>query len=125
MPTILVVDDEPAILDMLQDILQSEGYDVVAVPNGKQGLACLVQTRPDLILSDVMMPEMDGRAFCRALQADPAFSVIPVVLMSAAPAPDVEEDVKYAAFLSKPFDIDTLIRAIVAVLDTRADEHTA
>ena len=117
MPTILVVDDEPAIAGMLQDLLEDEGYHVVTAGNGQEGLACLPEARPQLVLSDVMMPGLDGRAFCRALQADPTYRSIPVVLMSAAAAPDARDGCTYAAFVHKPFDLDTLVGTITRVLN--------
>ena len=115
-PTILVVDDEPAIAEMLQDLLEYEGYQVVTAGNGHDGLAWVAQVRPQLVLSDVMMPGLDGRAFCRALHADPSTRAIPVVLMSAAAAPEAQEGCPYAAFLRKPFDLATCVGLIRAVL---------
>ena len=115
-PTILVVDDEPAIAEMLQDILEYEGYQVVTAGNGHEGLACVAKVRPQLVLSDVMMPGLDGRALCRALLADPASRTIPIVLMSAAAAPAAEDGCRYAAFVRKPFELVTLVDVIRAVL---------
>ena len=115
-PTILVVDDEPAIAEMLQDLLEDEGYQVVTAGNGHDGLACVAQVRPQLVLSDVMLPGLDGRAFCRALQADPAYRSIPVVLMSAAAAPEAQDGCAYAAFVRKPFDLAPFVDLIRAVL---------
>ena len=115
-PTILVVDDEPAIAEMLQDILEYEGYQVVTAGNGHEGLACVAKVRPQLVLSDVMMPGLDGSAFCRALQADPSCRSIPVVLMSAAAAPEAQDGCTYAAFVRKPFDLATFVGLISAVL---------
>ncbi len=117
MPAILVVDDEPAIAAMVQDLLEEEGYAVVTAGNGQDGLACLGEVRPQVVLSDVMMPGLDGRAFCRAIQADPTYRRIPVVLMSAAAAPDARDGCNYAAFVRKPFDIDTLVSTISTVLN--------
>jgi CheY-like chemotaxis protein len=116
MTTILVVDDEPSIAEMVQAILEDEGYEVVTAGNGQEALARLGKVRPHLVLCDVMMPGMDGRALCRALQADPHYRSIPVVLMSAA-LPGLGESSIYAAFLSKPFDLTTLIDTIVMVLN--------
>ena len=69
------------------------------------------------------MPGMDGRAFCRALQAEPAYGSIPVVLMSAAAAPTAREGYTYAAFLRKPFDIETLTSTITTVLNGNPDGY--
>ena len=115
-PTILVVDDEAAIAEMLQDLLEDEGYQVVTAGNGHEGLARVAKVRPQLVLSDVMMPGLDGRAFCRALHADPAYRAIPVVLMSAAAAPEAQDGCTYAAFVRKPFDLATFVGLISAVL---------
>jgi CheY-like chemotaxis protein len=115
-PTLVVVDDEPAIAEMVQDLLEYEGYQVVTAGNGHAGLTCVAQVRPQLVLSDVMMPGLDGVAFCRALHADPSTRAIPVVLMSAAAAPAAEDGCRYAAFVRKPFDLVTLVDVIRAVL---------
>jgi CheY-like chemotaxis protein len=115
-PTILVVDDEPAIAEMLQDLLEYEGYQVITAGDGREGLVCVATVRLQLVLSDVMMPGLDGRAFCRALQADPDTRSIPVVLMSAAAAPEALDGCRYAAFVRKPFDLTALVDLISAVL---------
>ncbi len=117
MATILIVDDESVIADVLRDILEMEGYHVVTAGNGHAGLACLAEVRPQLVVSDVMMPGLDGRAFCRAIQADPVYRTIPVVLMSAAAVPDARDGCHFAAFVRKPFDLETLVTTIAAVLD--------
>ncbi len=117
MATILVVDDEPAITEVLQAILEDEGYQVVTAGNGQAGLARMAEVRPALVVSDVMMPGLDGRALCRAIQANPCYRAIPVVLISAVAAPPEREGCRYAAFVHKPFDVDTLIGTISRVLD--------
>ena len=116
MPTILVVDDEPTIVGVVKDLLEEEGYDVVTAGNGREGLACVAEVHPQLVLSDVMMPVLDGHAFCRALQADPALRPIPVVLMSAAAPTDARDGCAYAAFMHKPFDLNILLDTVAVVL---------
>ena len=61
MPTVLIVDDEISILEVLEDVLLEAGYVVVTALNGREGLERLAETRPDLILLDLMMPVLDGR----------------------------------------------------------------
>lgn len=81
--TILLVDDEDDILDLLTYNLKKEGYAVVTAHNGKEGLARAEETLPDAIILDVMMPEMDGFEVCRALRKNPATGHIPVIFLTA------------------------------------------
>src|SRR5579885_1072524 len=83
MKTILVVEDEFAIADMLSSLLEDEGYRVILASNGQEGLARLAETRPNTVLCDVMMPIMDGRQLRKTMKADPSFKDVPIVLMSA------------------------------------------
>lgn len=116
MPTILVVDDEPAINDIIRLVLEEEGYKVITAANGRQALELAASARPDLLLCDVMMPLMDGRSVCRAINRDPELRGIPVVLMSAVPDMLSRADCNYAAFIRKPFDIELVVRTVEKVL---------
>jgi CheY-like chemotaxis protein len=109
---ILVVDDEPAIRALLLELLEAEGYAAVGAPNGRVAVELAARERPDLVLSDVMMPELDGPGMVRSLRAAPELANVPIVLMSAANgAVPVEPTV--TAFIPKPFDLDDVL-AIVA-----------
>ena len=109
MKTILVVDDESAIIEVLRGLLEDEGYRVVSAANGHDGLARIAQERPDLIVSDVMMPRMGGLALARALRQNPEYAAIPIVLASAGvPAINGVAD----AFLAKPFDFGILLATV-------------
>lgn len=109
MATILVIDDEPVVVELLADLLADVGHTVVSAANGADGLRRASEVRPDLIISDVMMPGLDGHAVARALAADPLLRNTPLVLMSAGPArPDALEP-SVVAFLAKPFHIDHLL----------------
>jgi CheY-like chemotaxis protein len=114
MPTILVADDEPAILDLLVEVLRDEGYAVLAAADGPEVLELLGRGRPDLLLMDVMMPGLDGRAVVRRVRERPELDGVPVVLMSAAAHVDPAE--LAVAFLPKPFDLDRLLGAISTAL---------
>jgi two-component system, OmpR family, alkaline phosphatase synthesis response regulator PhoP len=105
--TILVVDDEPSILDMLGEILADEGFIVHTATNGHQGLARAVEILPNLILTDLMMPPLEGRALLTALREEPQTAHIPVVLMSAAG--HLHPDDSFDGFIAKPFSIDDLV----------------
>ncbi len=111
MATILVADDESPILALLRDLLEDEGHTVLAAHNGREALALARAEHPDLVLSDVMMPLMDGMQLAHMLRADAITRELVVILMSAAQPPDLAA-VGAAAFLAKPFDIDTVNRLV-------------
>jgi len=115
--TVLVVDDEFGVAEMLDAILTDEGYRVITATNGRQALARIAEQRPDLMLLDYMMPILDGVAVLRALSADPTASGLPVVVMSALPEEAIAIEIKhYAAFLRKPFRIKTVLAVIQSAL---------
>ena len=114
-PKIMVVDDEPAIRDLIVAVLEDEGYAVVAATNGRRALDLMLAERPDLVIMDIMMPEMDGREAYRRLRDLPEFARTPVVMMSAATSPD-RLTPRVDAFLSKPFDLDHLLHTVARVL---------
>ena len=116
MKTILVVDDEVMIADMLRAVLQDEGYQVVTAGNGREGIARIDEIRPDLVLSDVMMPVLDGRELARAMEANPHHQSIPLVLMSAIGESIIKNHCTYAAFVAKPFDLDHLLGTIEGLI---------
>ena len=116
---VMVVDDEPSIRDLIVAVLEDEGYDVVAATNGRRALELMPSERPDLVIMDIMMPEMDGREAYRRLRDLPDLAQTPVVLMSAATAPG-RLGPRAAAFLPKPFDLDHLLTTVARVLDTGA-----
>lgn len=95
---------------MLCEILADEGYAVLAVADGQQALAHVLETPPDLILTDLMLPLLDGRTLLARVQAHAHLAHIPVLLMSAAGRMRAGE--RFAAFLAKPFSIDDLLREI-------------
>jgi CheY-like chemotaxis protein len=115
MKNILVVDDEFDILTTWRLVLQMEGYEVVTASNGAAALESARHRVPDLIITDWMMPKMDGVALIRELSRDDALAQVPVVLMSAAArAPQIE----HAAleFHRKPLSIDDLLAAVLRLI---------
>jgi two-component system alkaline phosphatase synthesis response regulator PhoP len=113
MPIILVVEDELPISEIISTILSSVDYQVLVARNGQEALVCLDEgERPDLILSDIMMPVMDGRELCKKLQAHPGHSSIPVILMSTALTSINLDGCKHSAFLKKPFAVDELLSKV-------------
>ena len=107
--TIMVVDDVPANLKLLQEMLQAKGYRVLTFPSGKLALRAAAQNRPDLILLDINMPEMDGFEVCARLKADERLKDIPVLFISALT--ETADKVKAFAvggvdYVTKPFQIE-------------------
>lgn len=104
---ILVVDDEPAWLDTVSMVLEKKGYEVKAVRNGTDALAVLSHFKPDLILSDVRMPDMNGFDFLDKLKQNPLVSSTPVVFLSAIDdfhAKKVAREMGAADYITKPLD---------------------
>jgi CheY-like chemotaxis protein len=116
MKTILLVDDEFGITDVLGDVLAEKGFSVIVARNGSDGLRRVEERRPDLILLDYMMPVMDGCEVLRILAAHEEQRNIPVVLMSALPRESIAADCQSAGFLRKPFDLDTLFSELSRLL---------
>ncbi len=86
MSKILIVDDEPALIDVLEEHLQSEGYDTVHAYSGEEALSMLSKLVPDLVILDLMLPGMDGYEVCRLMQADVRLNHIPVIMLTARDA---------------------------------------
>lgn len=117
MKTILLVEDEFGIAGVLTALLEEEGYRVLSAANGRQALSRLAEVTPDLVITDVMMPLLDGAALGEALRASPAWKDIPIILMSGVPEASVRQQFDgYAAFLRKPFPIPTFFDHVTAIL---------
>nr|WP_217917677.1 MULTISPECIES: response regulator [unclassified Myxococcus] len=111
----LVVDDDLDIRDALQDVFELEGYAVLLAADGLEALTQLrqVESMPDLILLDLMMPRMDGFAFREALRHDTSFSRIPVLVASAdLDVRGAAEGLDVAGWLRKPLDLRELLSAV-------------
>ena len=110
--TVLVVDDSPFIINIVKDGLLQAGFQVITAENGKIALKKLKTHKPDLIISDMSMPEMDGITLCSILQADTSFSGIPFVVMSTSNDRAVMRRMIQrgaCAFLVKPFNIEQVV----------------
>jgi CheY-like chemotaxis protein len=108
----MVVDDEDVLLEMVAALIEDLGYRAVIATNGREALAAL-EAEPEpplLILSDVMMPQMNGVALARAVKTDPRFRCVPIVLMSAATRPNTDGIADH--FIHKPFDLEHIERLI-------------
>ena len=117
--TILIVDDEPSNVDMLCQELEEEGYNLLTAYNGEEALIKVQEHQPDLILLDVMMPNVDGFSVCRILKGSGKTILIPVILVTALRSQeDRVRGIEAGAddFISKPFDRDELLAKIRSLL---------
>src|SRR5262245_10593331 len=111
--SILIIDDDTMILDMIADLLNCEGYSITASNKGSVALARALAERPALILLDLMMPEMTGWQVVAALNASQRTRSIPVILLSARrDLAATAAELGAAAFLEKPFELDALLDLI-------------
>jgi DNA-binding response OmpR family regulator len=117
---ILIVDDDPAIRDVVSDILEMSDYCVKTACNGAEALDRIRDDRPSAVLLDLMMPVMDGWEFLREYKVEASLAPVPVVIMSAAQdASHAVDELGAQAFLAKPFEIETIL-AIVGRVATDA-----
>ena len=113
----LVVDDAPEIRTVLVGALEDEGYVVRTAASGRAALDLLRGWQPDLILLDLMMPELDGWDLRARLLDDEGWSRIPVVILSAAPHPRGGLDrLRAAAIFPKPFELEPLLATVAALI---------
>jgi CheY-like chemotaxis protein len=112
---VLVVDDDPVIVELLVLNLELEGHEAITASDGREAVRLVHDAAPDLLLLDVMMPELDGFAVCRELKQDPATADLPVVLLSArAQESDLVRGTAAGAdaYVTKPFDPFELVRLL-------------
>ncbi len=124
MPTILVVDDQPQMIGMVAEWLRRHHYGVLSATSGEEAIRLAVAHQPDLILLDVMMPQMDGIEVCRRLRSHEHTSHIPVVLMTAYdPLVGQVEALKAGAtdYIAKPFALEDLERRMRSLLAHEED----
>lgn len=124
MPRILAVDDEPNIVRLIQVNLERHGYQVETANNGAQALAKIRASRPDLLVSDVMMPEMDGFELLANIRRDPQLMDLPVIMLTAkAQDRDVLEGYKTGAdmYLTKPFNPQELLAFVKRILSSHSE----
>ena len=116
--TILVIDDDPLLLEMASELLASDGHRPLTALSGRDGIAQAQAERPDLVLLDYHMPEMDGLAVIEKLRADPTTRRIPVVALTSATAAHANALVRAGCigFIPKPFTPTEFLRLIVEFL---------
>ncbi len=122
-PRILVVDDNATNRDILTTRLKAHGYETLQAADGEEALAAVKQHRPDLILLDVMMPNLDGIETCRRLKGDDTFPFLPIILVTArADSKDIVAGLEAGAdeYLTKPVDQAALVARVRSVLRIKA-----
>jgi two-component system, OmpR family, alkaline phosphatase synthesis response regulator PhoP len=130
-PTILVADDEPAIVLSLQVLLQKAGYNVRIARNGEEAMNAVLEAKPDLVLLDAMMPKRDGFDVCQSLRADSAYDDMPIIMLTAK-SRDVERQKGIALgandYVTKPFstrDLVSLVKSYLAEKPAPAESAPA
>jgi DNA-binding NarL/FixJ family response regulator len=124
---LLVVDDDPSLLLAVSETLRAENYDVVTARRGAEAMVRIAEALPDLIISDIRMPGMDGYALVRNLRASPRTRLIPIVFLTAK---DETAD-RIAgfrggvdAYITKPFETDELVAVIKSILERVHRTHS-
>ena len=118
-PTVLVVEDDPTILQLLEVNFEMEGFTVVTATDGAEGVKMAREASPDIVVSDVMMPNMSGIEMVVALKEDPSTAAIPIILLSAkAQGTDLRQGIEAGAddYVTKPFEPLDLIDRVNALL---------
>lgn len=118
-PLVLIVDDEPDIVEILVAVLEGDGYRTATARDGQAALDAIVRVRPDVIVSDIKMPRLHGLALIERVRA--RGDETPVVLVSGSPAPAAIPGVW---FIAKPFELDTVSTVVRESLATRWDRGT-
>ena len=117
---VLIIDDDPDILDMLRYSLQAKGYAVDAAANGLEALCAACRRMPDIVVLDLHMPVMDGHTFIAAWREVTATTSIPIVAISAHEHQASAEELGVEAFVPKPFDLNALVATVDRLLTAAA-----
>ena len=124
--TILVIDDEKDLIELVRYNLEKEGFDVIAANDGQCGLEVVKRHRPDLVVLDLMMPGLDGLQVCQRLRSDPRSGRIPVIMLTAkATEADRVVGLELGAddYITKPFSPREVVARVKAVLRRSTPEH--
>ena len=117
---VIVVEDDPEMIELVKLILTKDGYDVIGVDNGRDGLVCIGEVLPDVVLLDLMMPGMDGWEVYQAIKANDATKHIPVIIITAK-AQSIDRVLglhiaKVDDYITKPFSPSELVNSVRKVL---------
>lgn len=122
-PTVLIVDDEPPLTDVICLLVEDLGHRALTASNGVEALEIAEREHPDLVISDIMMPLMSGDELCRRLKEAPDLRGMKVILMSAAGSRRAE-GTGADAFVHKPFDLEAMERLLSRFIEEVGGSHT-
>lgn len=123
MTRVLIIEDEPEISMILEEVLAEEGYEVTAVSDGISGLKNLKNyPHPEIVLVDLFIPGLSGKGVIEAMRTDPELMEIPAIIMTGAVPTlrDFPDDMSYQALISKPFDLTEVISIVHRLADVSA-----
>jgi CheY-like chemotaxis protein len=115
--SILIVDDEFGLAEMLREMLRDSGYEVTLAINGRLALEILGEERVDLVLTDMMMPVMDGAELATAMRRDDRHRTTPIIMMTSLPTAFPQPAGLFDAVLRKPFTPDLLLETMASCLE--------
>jgi CheY-like chemotaxis protein len=118
-PSILIVEDEFGLAEMLRDMLRDSGYEVTLAINGRLALEILGEANIDLVLTDMMMPVMDGAELATAIRKHERYRATPIIMMTSLPTALPQPELLFDATLRKPFTPDLLLKTLVGCLTAR------
>lgn len=119
---ILTVDDEPDVLELIRFHLAKAGYEVIQAINGRQALEQIHSEEPDLVLLDLMLPDIDGFGLCELLRRNPKTANLPIIIVSAWGTPDAQSlglELGALDYVTKPFSPRVLVHRIQSLLSKR------
>ena len=115
MKNILIVDDETDIIEILQFVLEAEGYECITATDGEEGLKLAKEASPDLIILDVMMPKINGYKISRLLKYDSKYKNIPILMITARSQEEdrvIGEETGADEYITKPFKVDYVVEKV-------------
>jgi DNA-binding response OmpR family regulator len=123
---IIIVEDQPAIADLLEEMLSIDGYQMIKIHSSTGALSVIRAEKPDAVLLDIMMPDVSGLEVLRFMRREPGLQQIPVVIVSAKTLPaDIRAGLEAGAtvYLTKPVDVNKLRRTVAGVINGRSVQN--
>jgi DNA-binding response OmpR family regulator len=124
---LLIVDDEKDFVGFISERLEAKGFDILTAFDGKEGLGMAQSQRPDLIILDVSMPEMNGYDVCRNLKTDENYKDIPIIMLTARFQPNdimFGKEMGSDAYLTKPLELELLLNTVNTLLGSQKRKNS-